>query len=805
MPRKTPVRVDGHLIEFTNLEKVMYPETGMTKGAVVDYYGQVASLLIRHAHGRPATIRRWVDGVGTASKPNDGFFHKNAGEGAPSWVHTYSVQHASSRHRYPLADDAATIAWLTQLAALEIHTPQWRFGARGITLNPDRLVIDLDPGEGVGITECAFVARMVRLWLNEHALQAYPVTSGSKGIHLYAPLDMTRTSAEVSALAHDCAREIEAQGPDLVVSDMAKRLRRGKVFIDWSQNNGAKTTIAPYSLRGRVRPMVACPRTWPELDDPGLRHLECDEVLARVSADGFQDPLPASGAPDRTEADRSEADRSERRSDPLERYRKRRHQDRTPEPSGNRLDVIGGAASDRRGLVFVIQEHHARRRHFDLRLERSGVLVSWALPKGVPTDPEHDHLAVRTEDHPLEYAEFEGTIPNGEYGAGSVRLWDRGSLRIHKWLDRDEIIVTLVGSKAGGLGGQRTFALIHNGPSDSDDRHWLIHLMARPPRVTSQTIPLSPMLPRAGTEDDIQGVNWRYEMKWDGARVICARNRGEVHLWSRNGSNLTPAFPELASELSSALRQDAVVDGEIIALDASGQPDFSLLQRRLNVDGGSTDGRSASVPVSLMLFDVLHIDGKDVLDAPYDERRRLLSDLVGASSFIHVPPASDVDAKSAMATSRSLGLEGVVAKSAPSSYRPGQRSSAWIKVKFTETHEVVIAGWLPATTGGELGSLVVAVPMIRSKEFTYAGRVGAAMTNSDRQALQSRLATLTRSTPAIANAPRDVQRRATWVEPVLVAEVSYSSLTERGTMRHPVWRGLRPDKSPWDIDARRPA
>src|SRR5690242_3389346 len=262
------VSVGGHRLRITSLDKVMYPETGTTKAEIIDYYTRVAEYLIPHAKDRPATRKRWVSGVGTAEKPGQVFFEKNLPDSAPAWIAHRDIQHSDHVNTYPLVNDLATLVWIAQQNALEIHVPQWRFGRNGARKNPDRMVLDLDPGEGAGLPECVEVAKLVRTILQGMGLDPLPVTSGSKGIHLYAALDGTQTSEQISAVAHELAHILENQHPDLVLSDMKKALRGGKVLLDWSQNNGAKTTIVPYSLRGRERPMVAAPRTWKELESP---------------------------------------------------------------------------------------------------------------------------------------------------------------------------------------------------------------------------------------------------------------------------------------------------------------------------------------------------------------------------------------------------------------------------------------------------------------------------------------------------------------------------------------------------------
>ncbi|MBS1673216.1 MAG: non-homologous end-joining DNA ligase [Actinobacteria bacterium] len=288
------VRIGERRLRVTNLDKVVYPATGTTKGEVIDYMARIAPVLLPAVAGRPVTRKRWVEGVGTDTDPHGSFFAKQLEPGAPSWIPRQAIPHSGGAKEYPLVDEVATLVWMAQVAAIELHIPQWRFAPDGSRGDPDRLVLDLDPGPGVTLAQCAEVAFIARGLLEGMGLDPVPVTSGSKGIHLYAALPGDRTSDEISAVAHALARAIETDHPDLATSVMTKTLRAGKVFIDWSQNNGKKTTIAPYSLRGRPEPWVAAPRTWAELEDPRLRQLRFDEVLARVE-DGLDPFAPISG------------------------------------------------------------------------------------------------------------------------------------------------------------------------------------------------------------------------------------------------------------------------------------------------------------------------------------------------------------------------------------------------------------------------------------------------------------------------------------------------------------------------------
>ena len=292
---KQEVRVDveGRTLTISSLDKVLFPRTGTTKGEVLSYYAQIAPVLLPHLKDRAVTRIRWPHGVGDMS-----FFEKNAPAGTPSWVRTVTVPTTGSRTgagdgtlTFPIVEDLATLTWMVNLAALELHVHQWTVGRNGRPRNADRIVIDLDPGEPAGLHECCQVALLARDKLAERGLVAKPVTSGSKGLHLYADLPRRLPSDDSTALAKEVAEELQGEHAKLVTATMTKAKRGGKVFLDWSQNAGSKTTISPYSLRGRETPYVAAPVTWDEVaegaDDPlGLEQLRFDEVLARVAERG---------------------------------------------------------------------------------------------------------------------------------------------------------------------------------------------------------------------------------------------------------------------------------------------------------------------------------------------------------------------------------------------------------------------------------------------------------------------------------------------------------------------------------------
>jgi bifunctional non-homologous end joining protein LigD len=748
-------------VKLTNADKVLYPATNTTKGDVFDYYTRIAEVMVPHIAGRPATRKRWPNGVEEPS-----FFEKQLASSAPDWLPHASVTHRSGTTTYPIIDSTDALAWIAQQAALEVHVPQWRFvaewtrsGAQAPKPGPaTRLVFDLDPGEGVTMAQLAEVARAVRDLITDIGLTTFPLTSGSKGLHLYTPLDDPVSSKGATMLAKRVAQQLEQTMPTLVTSTMTKRLRAGKVFLDWSQNSGSKTTIAPYSLRGRENPTVAAPRRWEELDDSALGQLRYDEVLARVARDG--DLLAA-------------LDDDIRSPDRLTKYRGMRDGSKTPEPVPKAKPVAG------RNNRFVIQEHHARRLHYDFRLERDGVLVSWAVPKNLPDTTSVNHLAVHTEDHPLEYGTFEGTIPKGEYGAGKVIVWDSGTYDTEKFNDsaeKGEVIVTLHGSRISGR-----YALIQ-----TNGDQWLAHRMKD--QQVFELDEIAPMLATHGSVADLKAGQWAFEGKWDGYRLLAEADHGKIRLRSRSGRDVTREYPQLRSLAGDLAGHHAVLDGEVVALDKSGLPSFNEMQNR-----------SQATRVEYWAFDLLYLDGRSLLRAKYQDRRKLLETLASAGNLT-VPELLPGHGAQALEHSRKHRWEGVVAKRRDSSYQPGRRSASWVKDKHWNTQEVVIGGWR-AGEGGRtsgIGALLMGIPSAGGLHF--AGRVGTGFTERDLANLKKTLKPLhTEESPFDAALPTRDAKGVTFVQPSLVGEVRYSEWTPDNRLRQPSWRGLRPDKKPSEV------
>ncbi|MFZ0013084.1 MAG: non-homologous end-joining DNA ligase [Acidimicrobiia bacterium] len=476
-------------------------------------------------------------------------------------------------------------------------------------------------------------------------------------------------------------------------------------------------------------------------------------------------------------------------------YDDKRNFDVTDEPPAEHLDDVDPLTAPP-GEVFVIQQHHATALHHDVRLEmQSGetpVLVSWAVPKGLPRRRGDRHLAIRTEDHPMGYATFSGTIPEGEYGGGEVRIFDHGTYEMVERSD-DRLTFRLHGDRLAGK-----WHLIHTGPRDGKDQ-WLA-LMSEDLRPEGEAMPPpDPMLATLAPEafDD---PAWAFEPKWDGIRAIAICD-DQTGLISRNERDISIAYPELARIHDRVVALEAMLDGEIVAFE-EGIPSFQRLQQRMHLrDQTRIDRMAVQIPVAYMVFDILYLDGRDLTGLPFDERRQILREVIVPSPVVQISPVTESDGVALFTAAARQGLEGIMAKKRSSVYRPGARSGDWLKVKVTFDADVVIVGWTEGEgrRSGSVGSLVMAV--YEGDDLRYVGNVG---TGFDRRSLadaMERLGDLDgSSSPFAADVVRDRPelRRAHWVEPALVARVEHRQLTDSGRLRAPSFQGFRQDKAPRD-------
>ena len=469
----------------------------------------------------------------------------------------------------------------------------------------------------------------------------------------------------------------------------------------------------------------------------------------------------------------------------LKDYERKRTREKTPEPFAPAESKAG-----RRGTspLFVIQRHDARRLHYDFRLERDGALASWAVPKGVPLEPGTQHLAVHVEDHPLSYATFEGEIPAGNYGAGSVEIWDRGTyelveekpnggLTVHLHGERLEGLWTLVPAKLGG-----------------DPKNWLL-VKKKEDAPSAKRRSYAPML--ASLADEVpQGAGWLHEVKWDGYRAIVTLAGGEVELTSRNGNSLTSRFAPVAKAVELAVKTpDCVLDGEVCALDEQGRASFSAMQQ-------------GSGPLVLYVFDVLEVDGESLVELPLTERRKRLEELLDKRNRTVRLSAAFDDGNALFDAAVKQKLEGIVSKKADSRYQPGKRSRDWLKVKTHGRQELVVAGYTKGQgrRSDGFGALVLGVN--EAGGLRWAGNVGTGFDDQEIARLLGRLKPLRRGDSPFAEVPKMPRVRkgdVVWVEPTLVAEVRFAEWTHDGRLRAPVYQGLREDKEADEVQREREA
>ncbi len=446
------------------------------------------------------------------------------------------------------------------------------------------------------------------------------------------------------------------------------------------------------------------------------------------------------------------------------------------------------------GNQFVIQQHHATRLHHDVRLEMmSGdgpVLVSWAVPKGLPRRRGDRHLAIRTPDHEMEWGSFSGSIGEGEYGGGEVRIFDHGDYELIGRTE-DRLTFQLKGERLTGV-----WHLVHTGPKNGKDQ-WLALMSKDLRQKTEERPPAKPMLATLTAEafDDPQ---WGFEPKWDGIRAIAVCDE-ETHLVTRNDKDVTVAYPELRRLHEQTVALEAMLDGEIVAFEA-GVPSFQRLQQRMHLrDGRKIEEMARQLPVVYIVFDLLYIDGQDLTARPLEERRRALEEAIVPSDHIQISPVTEGEGTALYKAAEEQGLEGIMAKRLSSVYQPGERSKDWLKVKVTFEADVVVVGWTEGEGSrvGSLGSLMMAV--YDERELRYVGNVGTGFNRRSLEELVDRLGGIAETESPF---PHDVLRsrpelrQAHWVTPSLVAIVEHRGVTSAGRLRVPSFKGFREDKNP---------
>jgi bifunctional non-homologous end joining protein LigD len=851
MLKKRVIQVDGRELALSNAEKVYFPESGFTKGEVVAFYSEIADGILPHLRDRPLTLKRFPDGV-----TGEHFYEKNAPKHTPSWVQRFAVPRSEGGAdiHYVLCNDRATLIWATNLGDIEKHM----LLAQAPALHrPTSIVFDLDPGEPAGILDCGRVALHLKSVLDALKLESFVKVSGSKGLHLSVPLNSEVTYETTQPFAKTIAELAVQQLPGSVVSEMARNLRQGKVLIDWSQNSDFKTTVAVYAMRAkRGQPFVSMPITWEELkkavkrgDEKALffspaaavKRLQrlgdlfepvltlCQELPAV-----FTQALSAGPAPKLSSWPRNRSKSGEDRDKSLREYAAKRDHSQTPEPAARSAKISSGRKGVQR---FVIQKHAASHLHYDWRLEMQGVLRSWAVPKGPPTKLREARLAMHVEDHPLEYEGFEGTIPAGNYGAGTVMIWDRGEYedltgnpaaafhagKMHlilrgtklngEWIlvkdrreeDSNKWLLIKAGEPMALIPTTVDDRSVVSGRSmreiaEANDAQWQSNRPAKgagrkPPRLVQPGF-VAPMQCKPAAALPGEG-SWRFEIKFDGYRCIAVKQGSAVTLFSRNEKILTDRFPEIQEALGS-VAGDFVLDGEIVALDEQGRPSFQLLQNH----------RSTALSAFYYAFDLLHLDGASLLAEALEQRREQLDELLAEPPrAVRLSPLLDASAEQVLEAVKTLGLEGVIGKRVGSVYEAGERSGAWIKHRTNREQEFVIGGYVPGARGFD--ALLVGV--YEKKRLHFVAKVKNGFVGRNRAEIFGLLQPLVSSVCPFENLPEkkaarwgesltaEKMKECRWLKPKLICQVAFVEWTDADHLRHSTFIALREDKTASEV------
>ena len=741
-------KVDGRNLKLTNLSKIIYPELSIPKAEIIQYFLKMAPHIIPFIRERPMTLIRYPDGV-TAHQ----FYSKSRPDYAPDWMESIQITHDNRSIDYIYLKSAAGLAWTANLAALELHPMAFRIGQN---TQPDYMVFDLDPDEKISFNEVVIAAKRLRSVIDALGYTTYLKTSGGKGLHLMVPLIPQHTFEEVKERCKTIAKTLIAKYPNAYTLEISKSKRKGKILIDIYRNHETNTVVAPYSLRGKIGAPISMPIPWERLEtldssqEINLNNYR-DHIDASIEAwqDWDDSAVPLMQTKERTEAKPQEVDQR------LKDYVHKRDLSTTPEP----MALVRGNYTDR----YSIQFHDASNLHFDLRLEDQGVLWSWAIPKGLPVEKGQKRLAIRTEDHPIEYLTFEGVIPEGAYGAGEMWTIETGTTIWHT-KEKNKLIFSL---------GQHKYHLVKTKQEDQ----WLMTL-SDSKQFLDKGSSLKPML--ADQRTDIPSTNnYVYEVKWDGIRVLIYLTEDEVHIKSRSGRDITQQFPELLDPKLFNVEY-GLFDGEIVVLDDQGRPIFADVISRMH--SKRTGIKTAQKQVSCYLFDVLSIDGFDTIDEPLTRRRALLKPCLKWGEEYRYSNSFE-DGAGLFVAIKAKTMEGIMAKTKDGRYHIGARTKDWFKIKVRTEMEATIVGYTEGRgdRSGLFGSL-----HLMDDDQNYIGKVG---TGFDYKLLKE-ITTLLKAQKTMVQ-PDDIKideaDRTVWIESDIRCSVKYASLTSKGTLREPVF------------------
>ncbi|HEY5895794.1 MAG TPA: non-homologous end-joining DNA ligase [Chthoniobacterales bacterium] len=774
MPARTSqiAQVGKRKIGVSNLTKLLFPDDHIVKAQLIEYYLKIAPTILAHVKGRPLSLVRYPDGI-----DGESFFQKNRPEWAPDWIEHVTL--GEEAKDYTIATEEASLAWLANLACIELHQMHSRAPHFD---KPDYIAYDFDPPETFAFPQVAELALEFKEHLESFGYHPFVKTTGRKGLHVLTPIEPKWDFQKAFEAAKAVALPFVDSHASALTLQIKKESRKGKVLLDIYRNRQSQTIVAAYSVRGLPGAPVSTPLQWDELgsiESPKIFDLH--NVPQRVTQSG--DPWEAIAAyatpihTERTETKSAKKTlkpaRTRKTPEQLESYSNKRSFEKTPEPPP--AEIIG------QGNAFVVHRHHASRLHYDLRLEQDGVLKSWAVPKGLPPRPGIMRLAVNVEDHPLEYVNFEGAIPKGEYGGGMMWKFAQGRYEITKQ-KKDGFYFRLQSRELNGE--YRTHRTKEN--------QWLLERVDNP-QIDWLRDPVEPMLARSA-EKPPSSEGYIYEVKWDGIRAMISLDEGEVRIRGRNGMDFTKQFPELLIPEQAFRATSALFDGEIVCLEADGKPNFrNVIHRMQQKTEGAIERARAKYPAVCYVFDCLYLDGRQITSEPLTRRREWLHDAIKKDTPYRVSEGVEEGAAFFEAV-KEMGLEGIVAKQRDSAYLPGKRSDSWLKIKTRQTVECVVIGYTQGKGDREtsFGALHLGRTNGTAQELKYVGKVGGGFDENSLKAVSSELEKLRRVDRPVKEKPLD-DARSVWVEPKLMCEVQFASVTRDGMLREPVFVRLRPD------------
>ena len=764
------VTIGKRKLELSNLDKELFPEDHIVKAEVIEYYLKIAPTLLNHVKGRALTLIRFPDGI-----HGEMFYQKSRPEWAPDWLEFASLGKEEKKD-YIIATEPASLVWLANLASLELH----QLHSRKPNFDcPDYMVFDLDPPEGYDFKKIVPIAFNLKSAIESFGYHPFVKTTGGKGIHICCPLEPKFDFHAVFEAAQAIAKPFIDRYPNDTTLHIKKDARKGRVLIDIYRIRSGQSIVSPYSLRGRVGAPVSMPLKWDELEklkDPKEHNIR--NALEKVIADGDAwegiEAFAVELHTHRKIISPKELSPSRKRKTPqqLESYEKKRDFKKTSEPVAV-IDETGGNN-------FVIHRHHATNLHYDLRLEQDGVLKSWAVPRGFPPYPGVKRLAVQTEDHPMKYLTFHGTIPKGEYGGGDMWIYALGKYAITK--DKKDGFYFRLSSKE--ISGEYRIYKIQR------DKEWLLERVDAP-QINFLHDNVQPMLSESATfppKDD----RYIYEVKWDGIRALITLEDGQVKIRTRNNNDITKQFPEITESDKCFRGTCGLFDAELVCLDSVGRPDFKkVIHRMMAQDEGTIKKLSRSSPAYAYVFDCLYLDGRPLINEPLMKRREWIVDAVKAGSPCRVSEVEE-DGDLLFAAAKQHNLEGIMAKDKKGKYLPGKRSDSWLKIKIRNTADCIILGYnlgqgnREATFGGlHIGEMKEGV-------ITYRGKVGTGFDDNKINEISGLIKKLKETKKLIKEKVLD-EKTSKWIEPTMAVEVMYASLTKDGMFREPVFVRLRPD------------